>query len=910
MIVNGHPLDLAKLAAAVTDAVRRSDGAKRRGQSLEFRCPNPAHADVHPSANWDPAKGVWTCHSQHCERTMDCGGGTIALARLLGIDLALYRSSAVGVRRAADDRTPEVPSGAALDLAAFATGRGLDADTLSAMWGVRERQFRGRPALRYPTAIGVDRIKYLDGRNPNKYEWAAKGGCGHWYGLAAASRLLAESGGYLYVVNGEPAVWAAHQFEVPAVCLCVGERSASAAASCAARLAEVVNAIPGCAGVRVVFDADSAGRKGGPEVAAALTAAGLDTKALDLAQAPWPGAMPAMADVGDLARVLKGSLAAALAVLPLIPDTDGNALLRGSDDPSDLEPQAAGDDEAKQGRPPSQATILVGLALDSGVELFRTPAGDAFATVAVDGHRQTLRVGSRAFAHWLRRLYHGAMDGRAVGASAVADAAASLEGQALFGDAEYSVHVRLAGHDGCIYLDLGGASSQVVAVDADGWRIVSDPPVRFWRPRGLRPLPEPAAGGDIGELWRFVHVVPHDRPLILGALVMLFNPSGPYPILNLLGEQGSGKSTAARVLRALIDPNAAPIRAEPREARDLMIAATNGWTVVLDNLSGIQPWLSDALCRLSTGGGFVTRELYTDREEAIFDAQRPVILNGITDLATRSDLLDRSILVRLPRLPDDQRRSEAAFWREFEALNSRLLGCLMDAVSCALRNRDTVKLARLPRMADAAIWAEAAAPALGLAPGEFLEAYERNRTAANEVALDGSPWASVLSELLAASDGVWSGTAGALLNALTSRRGEGRAPRGWPESPRGMSAALRRLAPNLRAIGVDVEFVDGKRRTEAGVRMVIELRLREARGTTGNIGSTGNLEATVVVPGAPVGRHDRQHHAADRQQDMASRAVITLGIAGVAGVAGVDRNPTFVPVGAAIRPDGMSVDLP
>jgi hypothetical protein len=107
------------------------------------------------------------------------------------------------------------------------------------------------------------------------------------------------------------------------------------------------------------------------------------------------------------------------------------------------------------------------------------------------------------------------------------------------------------------------------------------------------------------------------------------------------------------VARRLIDPNGAPLRSEPREIRDIMIAATNGWIVAYDNLSRLPDWLSDALCRLSTGGGFSTRELCSDTDEVLFEAQRPVALNGIEELATRADLLDRAVLVYLPRISDE-----------------------------------------------------------------------------------------------------------------------------------------------------------------------------------------------------------------------------------------------------------------
>ena len=138
--------------------------------------------------------------------------------------------------------------------------------------------------------------------------------------------------------------------------------------------------------------------------------------------------------------------------------------------------------------------------------------------------------------------------------------------------------------------------------------------------------------------------------------------------LNVTGEQGSCKSTCCRLIRGLIDPNQAMLRSEPREVRDLMIAAKNGWILAYDNLSNILPWMADALCRLATGGGFGTRELYTDDEEIIFDSMRPVILNGIEDMATRSDLADRAVSLTLPTIPESQRRTEAELWRAMRRL--------------------------------------------------------------------------------------------------------------------------------------------------------------------------------------------------------------------------------------------------
>src|SRR5262249_4514810 len=154
------------------------------------------------------------------------------------------------------------------------------------------------------------------------------------------------------------------------------------------------------------------------------------------------------------------------------------------------------------------------------------------------------------------------------------------------------------------------------------------------------------------------------------------------------------------------------------------------------NLSGLPDFLSDALCSLATGGGLATRELYSDADEKLFAATRPILLNGIEDIATRPDLLDRAVTLTLPTIPEMQRRDEEELFRDFEAVRPRVLGALLDAVSAGLRNRPRVRLTSKPRMADFALWVVAAEPALGWQSGAFLKAYTENRGQANELALE------------------------------------------------------------------------------------------------------------------------------------------------------------------------------
>lgn len=324
----------------------------------------------------------------------------------------------------------------------------------------------------------------------------------------------------------------------------------------------------------------------------------------------------------------------------------------------------------------------------------------------------------------------------------------------------------------------------------------------------MRPLQPPVAGGSIDELRDYLNVTGQDDPsfvLAVGWLLGALHPGGPYPILVLSGEQGSAKTTTARVLRTLVDPCVTLVRSEPRETRDLMIAARNGWVIAIDNMSSMPAWLSDALCRLSTGGGFATRQLYTNDEEFFIEAQRPVILNGIEEIATRGDLLDRSILLELPPVPEEKRRTEVEFWAEFSEAAPRILGALLDALVVAIRTAPTVRLDRLPRMADLAVWVTAGEVAFGWPAGTFQAAYDENLRAAHELALEASPIVRSLRDLVAAQPR-WAGTAQDLLSELSAGVEPQQRPHGWPRTPRGLGGMLRRLAPNLRDHGIDVAF--------------------------------------------------------------------------------------------------------
>ena len=469
----------------------------------------------------------------------------------------------------------------------------------------------------------------------------------------------------------------------------------------------------------------------------------------------------------------------------------------------------------------SQADELLVAARESG-ELFHDPSGTPYADVvspAPGPHHEILRIRSRTFRTWLAGRYWRAQ-GRPAGGQALTDAIDVLASLALFEGPQRPVGLRIAKHGGAMYIDLGDDLWRAIEVDHAGWRIIGRSPIAFRRTRGMLPLPSPALGGNIGELREFVNVVDDDQyRLLVGWLIGAFRPLGPYVVLVLTGEQDSAKSTTARLLRLLVDPNQVGDRTLPRDEQSMAIAANNSWVASFDNVSTLQDWQSDALARLATGAGFGTRQLYSDDEETLIHVARPLILNGIGGIVTRPDLMDRAIVVDLAAIHEDRRRPEDEFYGALEAARPRLLGALLAAVSSAFTHEHEIKINGLPRMADATRWITAAEGSLAWPDRSFLAAYRANRADSRTLTLEASPLATPI-DLLVSDE--WSGTSTELLRALEQKVGEDVVKRrDWPRTARSLSVELRRLAPDLRKV-YTIEVTFGRHGSGRLIRLVRE----------------------------------------------------------------------------------------
>jgi hypothetical protein len=562
--------------------------------------------------------------------------------------------------------------------------------------------------------------------------------------------------------------------------------------------------------VVILPDNDNPGRAHAQDVARQLNGIATSVKVLEL-----PG-LPVKGDVSDWLAA-GGTLEQLLVMVEAAPEYD-----QDQDQAQDEEIPAPEDGRKK----PTQAELLIKLAGDA--ELFHDMNQKGYATIAVHGHRETWPIRAKGFRSWLLRRFFQAT-GKAPSAQAIQDALGVLEAHAHFDGPNHDVYVRVAQVDGHIYIDLANESWQAMEITTQGWRVVDNPPLKFRRPRGLAPMPDPIKGGNLSDLKPFINCRDEDWPLVVAWIIGALS-IGPYPIMIFQGEQGTAKSFVAKVLKTLVDPGHSAQRTAPRDIRDLMISASNSWCLSFDNLSTIPPWLSDGFCRLATGGGLSTRELYSDDNETILDAMRPVILNGIDSLVSRADLADRGILLELPEIEKDRRRPEKDLWKAFEAAQPKILGAVFNALSAALANVHGVKLPELPRMADFATWIVAAEPALPWEPGTFLDVYSGNRAAVVEHSLEGDVVA-VAVRLLMADRETWKGAASDLLKTLEALIPEStKRSKAWPKAANILTNRLRRAATFLRAIGIKIEdgWAKGK-----GREIVIRQGLQSTVGTVG-----------------------------------------------------------------------------
>jgi hypothetical protein len=455
-------------------------------------------------------------------------------------------------------------------------------------------------------------------------------------------------------------------------------------------------------------------------------------------------------------------------------------------------------------QPATNASDLVKL-VSREVDLWKTEDEVPYATVSIrkecgSRYSRNFAIESKEFHQWLgRRAYETFR--RPLGQDMLKNCQQTLSSLAIYSGPKAKAYRRIANVSSDYYIDLCNEGAAAVRVNANGWAIVSDPPVRFIRTSAMRALPEPQCGGNVNDLWQLANIDANDRPLVLAWIIEAYRSDTPFPLLELTGQQGSAKSTTQKTLRSFIDPNDVPLRGRPKNVEDVYVSAGKGHLLSYENLSGLGADISDALCTVATGGGYASRQLYSNDGESLLKAHNPTVINGIEPMITRSDLLDRTIAISLPSITG--RLTETEHQNRLISLSPKIFGSILDLFAKSLEILPTVTREATvgARMADFVLLGESISRAQGNPDGAFFELYSKHKLETSFRTLEANP-TGLICLGYCDSGREFKGTIGALLQELQRFEKPLAGPSQLPSTPRALGSHLRRSIPDLRLHGV------------------------------------------------------------------------------------------------------------
>lgn len=463
----------------------------------------------------------------------------------------------------------------------------------------------------------------------------------------------------------------------------------------------------------------------------------------------------------------------------------------------------------------SQADILVDLAIKKA-EFFHDQYHEPWARIKVENHYEVLLCKGKNMKRWLSMIYYYKL-GKVPNSESLRAALNTLSAKAIFEGKKHELFNRSAFINGRIYYDLNDKEKRIVEVAQGDWNIKDSGDAIFRRYTHQQEQASPVDDNKFKwvELFDLLNIKEKNWLLYAVWLCLAFIANIAHAILIIYGPPGAAKSWCSKLTRWIIDPSATYLLRMPKNQRELVQMLFHHWAAFFDNLSSLPDWISDDLCMAVTGGGFSKKELYTDDDDIIYQFRRVVLLNGINVAAVKPDLLDRSILIELNEIDDDQRKSEENMLAEFERIKPMLLGAIFNTLSKALQNIDNYKLTELPRLADFARWgyaiAEALPPMTALVPesqGEaFLRNYKANISLQRKEAIAASPVANTIIEFMKNQE-EWTGTPSELLLLLRIKaQGQSISTRSssWPKAPNALSKQLNEIKLNLKNVGIQVE---------------------------------------------------------------------------------------------------------
>jgi hypothetical protein len=444
---------------------------------------------------------------------------------------------------------------------------------------------------------------------------------------------------------------------------------------------------------------------------------------------------------------------------------------------------------------------------ENKVTFFHNELKDPYVRVFINDHYEIWSCKSKNFKRWLAKIYWETYK-KAPSSEVIKSGINIIEGRACFDGSQISLFNRVAFSDNTIWYDLADSKWRAIKITEKGWSIENEPPIIFRRYAHQQAQVDPTKNGDLKLLLKYVNIPDSQNQLLLLVwLVSCFIPDFPHPVLTIYGPQGSAKSVSSKIFKKVTDPSSIEVTSFPKDLKELVQILSHHWCLFFDNLSDLPAAVSDMLCKAVTGDGFSKRELFSDDDDIIYNFKRCLGINGINLVSERADLMERSILLELERVSQENRKQESTLFAEFDLDKPLILGGIFDTLVKALQLKPLINPddLLLPRMADFTVWGCAIAEVLGFTQESFLSAYRANLKSQNTAIIYEDCLASAVCAFMGDKP-EWSGLHSELINLLSDvARGQGinvdKDPQ-WPKKPNVLSRRLKTLKTNLEVEGV------------------------------------------------------------------------------------------------------------
>ena len=425
-----------------------------------------------------------------------------------------------------------------------------------------------------------------------------------------------------------------------------------------------------------------------------------------------------------------------------------------------------------------------------------------------DNHIEIYRLSNPNYHKILRYKYYEEYK-KTVPKEAIQQVIDLLEAKASFDGKEYPIELRVTKYGNSFYYNLCDSDWNVVEISDDGIQIIPQTVPLFTKNNVMKEQVLPDLNVDplilkdlIKKHYRFT--TEDDLILYTLYLVTCFIPNIARPLLLVHGEKGSAKSTLLRLTKSLVDPSAIELNSLSNKRDDLAINLSNHHLVAYDNLRTLSKEISDLLCVAVTGGSFTKRKLYSDEEETVLSFKRTILMNGIGLVANQPDLLDRSIIIELQRIPETEYQPEEIIYDNFENDKSKILGCIFQLVQSAKRIRPSIELKQVKRLADFTYWLASVAQAFGITQEQLFEILDRKEEAMMIEIVEANIVVSVLMKFMS-NKCEYVGSVAELLRDLETfiyERNIRITNLKWPGSASVLSTRLSEAKSNLEYMGI------------------------------------------------------------------------------------------------------------